>query len=155
MWREVAKYSSANLSSMSIYFVRIRPWSVRGQALFKWSPSTDDLLAATYKLTLIEFTQILQGDNIDTHLKYLNDIDYNLYFIILCQDFAHSRYCLQSIIEMRRGKIIHINFIGVRLLNWKKNASLSIKSKLKAMTLTILWSTYRKHRHFHDETNKN
>ena len=22
------------------------------------------------------------------------------------------------------------------------------------MTLTILWSTYRKHRHFHDETNK-
>ena len=36
----------------------------------------------------------------------------------------------------------------------KRNALLNIKSKLTAMTLTILWSTYRKHRHFHDETNK-
>ena len=68
-------------------------------------------------ITLIKLAQILRGENIDTRLKYLNDIDYNLYFIILCQDFVHSRYCLQSIIEMRRGKIIHINFIGVRLLN--------------------------------------
>ena len=157
MWREVAKYSSANLVPRSTYFARIRPWSIRTQALFKRSRSTHDLLAATYKFTLIKFTQILWGDDIDTHLKYLKHIDYNFYFIILCQDFAHSRHCLQSsesIIEMRRGKIIHINFIGVRLLNWKKNALLNIKSKLKAMTLTILWSTYRKHRHFHDETNK-
>ena len=75
VWREVAKYSSANLSPMSIYCVGIRPWSVRAQALLKWSPSTDDLLAATYKLTLIQFAQILGGDNIDTDLKYLNDID--------------------------------------------------------------------------------
>lgn len=36
----------------------------------------------------------------------------------------------------------------------KKHALLNIKSKLKAMILTILWSTYRKHRHFHDETKK-
>ena len=36
----------------------------------------------------------------------------------------------------------------------KKNALLNIKSKLKATTLTIPSSTYRKHRHFHDETNK-
>ena len=40
----------------------------------------------------------------------------------------------------------------------EKKTLLNIKSKLKApsiaMILTILWSTYRKHRHFHDETNK-
>lgn len=36
----------------------------------------------------------------------------------------------------------------------KKKTLLNIKSTLKVMILTILWSAYRKHRHFHDETNK-